>query len=140
MVQNSGKGRTDKRHGASREKAAMRGRQPARNHSKDNAMTRNMRCLRGNRGRRQAVMRFPYPGKGWAEKRHDASREKGTMRGPPETIRWTMPKSEPCGACAAIAGAGKPPCGFLTVAKDGLYRALMLRAKRAQCAARPKPS
>ena len=48
MVQNSGKGRTDKRHGASREKAAMRGRQPARNYSKDNAMTRNMRCLRGN--------------------------------------------------------------------------------------------
>ena len=65
MVQNSGKGRTDKRHGASREKAAMRGRQLARNYSKDNAMTRNMRCLRGNRGRRQAAMRFPY---GWWRK------------------------------------------------------------------------
>ena len=81
MVQNSGKGRTDKRRGASREKAAMRGRQPARKHSKDNAMTRNMRCLRGNRGRRQAVMRFPYSGKGWAEKRLDASREKAAMCG-----------------------------------------------------------
>ena len=96
--------------------SARKGRnaQPARNHSKDNAMTRNMRCRRGNRGRRQAVMRFPYPGKGWAEKRHDVSREKGTMRGPPETIRRTMPQSEPCDACAAIAGTGKPPCGFLT--------------------------
>ena len=122
--------------------SARKGRnaQPARNHSKDNAMTRNMRCLRGNRGRRQAVMRFPYPGKGWAEKRHDASREKGTMRGPPETIRRTMPQSETCGACVAIAGAGKPSCGFLTPAKDGRKSAMMLRAKRPQCAAGPKPS
>ncbi len=30
-------------------------------------------------------------GKGRTEKRHDASREKGTMRGRPETIQGTMP-------------------------------------------------
>ena len=58
---------------------------------------------------------------------------------PPETIRRTMPQSEPCGACAAIAGAGKPPCGFLTPAKDGRTSAVALRAKKPQCVAGSPP-